>query len=772
MKSVPLNIVKQNRWLMLAGLPGLIIICLFIGGTGSPIASAQLNNSPDLAAPDNLTAIEDDNNAILSWGDPIQPDRPNPSGVSGYRISYGLVGSNNPPAVQLTSERTIQIQPLTNGKAYYASVQAVDDLGNLSAPSQTVTFTGNPARVNSLRERMTGFFDDFDRAAGPLDELKWNQAFSACDDPMMTASFINAQFHAHNMTLSTCDRAQVINRPRATFDFTGRTGTVAFDLDGAVSRSFWYLDFIDAAAGPTDITSHIDPSDAGKGHPGNILRIKQSNNNLEIALVNAAGKESTIAVTNSKPYPPLDWAGFKTIPNLRRHWEIHLSQQKVEITIDGKIVLAEDLALPFSKATLHWNLFSYNTAKQNVPYTLIHWDNFGFDGPAPTIETHNYRAAGYAGQDFLKALDDAPVSLEIKIPDPVAGATSQRLMFTLQMSGFSKYEWASTDKVLINGTAFPIPRPNPVAGEIDNNSPYAMILPLPAGVLKTGSNQITFVTKQSNILNIHTELDFPKSGPVPDFTQPMDIYPELMSHAMPAMPDVGPAVYIEKVGDDSATDGSRYSKKTLKVRGIVPVSFDISNGLAMSAMGKNPGIDKVQLRINKSVVKEWNFANPVPATSLTYDLDTTRYTNGKYEMDVVAFNSGGAISIPNYFEAHAKQGDYYPVYLNISNSKSGQISLPLPETVPTPTVPPASPTVAPVVNLSTVPRTQPAIVTPKESTLTDNPVNYSLLIQIFLGGFCYLLAGEVLRLRRGIKSPSKKTYLFTLITWPISYWRK
>jgi hypothetical protein len=772
MKRVPLNIVKRNRWLIFAGLPGLIIICLFIGGASSPVASAQFKNSPDLAAPDNVQVEEDDNNAILSWGDPIKPDRPNPPGVSGYRISYGLVGSSNPPAVQLTAERTIQIQPLTNGKPYYASIQAVDDMGNLSAPSQTVSFTGNPARVNSLRERMTGFFDDFDLPAGPLDELKWNQAFSTCDDPMMTASFINAQFHAHNMTLSTCDRAQVINRPRATFDFTGRTGTVAFDLDGAVSRTFWYLDFIDAAAGPTDITSHVDPSDAGKGHPGNILRIKQSNNNLEIALVNAAGKESTIAVQNSKPYQSLDWAGFKTIPNLRRHWEIHLSQQKVEITIDGKVVLATDLALSFSKATLHWNLFSYNTAKQNVPYALIHWDNFGFDGPAPSIETHNYRAAGYAGQDLLKAFDDEPASLEIKIPDPVAGATAQRLMFTLQMSGYSKYAWASSDKVLINGTAIPIPRPSPVAGEINSNSPYAMILPLPAGTLKTGSNQITFVTKQSNVLNIHTELDFPKSGPVPDFTQPMDIYPEQMAHAMPGMPDVGPAVYIEKVGGDSATDGSRYSKKTLKVSGIVPVSFDISNGPAMSAMGKNPGIAKVQLRINKSVVKEWNFANPAPATSLTYDLDTTRYTNGKYEMDVVAFNSGGAISIPNYFEAHARAGDYYPIHLNIFNSKSGQIGLPLPETVPTPTVQSATPTAAAVVNLATVPRTQPGVVAPEKSNSTDNLNNYSLLFQIFLGCFCYLLAGEVLRLRKGLKSPSKKTYLLRLITWPISYLRK
>jgi hypothetical protein len=659
----------------------------------SPVQAAG-ETLATLPVPDKLAVEEDDNNAVLSWGDPIKPDRPNPANVTGYRISWGLAGSSAAPTVQLTSERIIQLQPLTNGQTYQAQVQSVDGSGNISAPSQTVTFTGTPARVNALRSRMTGFFDDFNQVAGPFDELKWNQAFSACNDPAMSASFINSQFHAHNMELSGhCDRAQVVNRPRATFDFTGRTGTVAFDLDGLTSRSMWYLDLIDTADGVTDITSHISESGSGVGNPGKVLRIRQNENSLSFQYVDASGVLKTIADTNWKPYPPLDWAGFKTVPNMRRHWELHISQQQIEVTINGKVVLATAFNLPFSQATVHWTAFSYNTSKHNVPYALVHWDNFGFDGPAAPLETHNYRAAGYAGRDLIEAVRNVPVATSINIPDKVSGALAQRLMFTLQMKDFSAYQWSASDKVVVNGRAIAVPKPVLTGDGININVPYSVRLELPAGTLITGQNQLSFVMAYSHVLNIHLEVDFAK-GSAPAYTQPAAIYPAQSSMIMPTMTEVGPSVTIATLGNTPATDYGRYTTKVFPVSGTVNVKAKVNHELAMDAMGKNPGISRVQIRLNKSPIYELDLGTPgAPATNIAYNLDTTRFADGNYQLDVVAFNPGGAVSIPNYFEAHAAAGDYYPIYLNISNSGNT-----VPATTPTTALPTRTPlptTVAP-----------------------------------------------------------------------------
>ena len=60
----------------------------------------------------------------------------------------------------------MQLQPLTNGQPYVARVQSIDSAGHLSAFSPTISFTGTPARVDALRARMNGFFDDFNLPAG------------------------------------------------------------------------------------------------------------------------------------------------------------------------------------------------------------------------------------------------------------------------------------------------------------------------------------------------------------------------------------------------------------------------------------------------------------------------------------------------------------------------------------------------------------------------------------------------------------------------------
>lgn len=738
-----------------------------------------------LPIPDNLKVVEDDNNAILTWGDEIKPDKPNPPGVTGYRVTWWLESSSDNPIVQLTSERIIQIQPLTNGQKYQVQVQSVDSMGGLSKPSQLITFTGNPDRVNLLRSQMTGFFDDFNLPSGPFDELKWNQAFSACNDPMMSSSFINAQFHAHNMELSgNCDRAQIINRPRATFDFTGRTGIITFDMDGLTSRSIWYLDLIDKAVGITDINSHVNESGDGEGTPGNVLRIRQNDDRVDLQYVNATGTLTTLATTDSQPYPSLDWIGVITVPNVRRHWEVHVSQHNIEIFVNGKLVLASDLNLPFSQATIHWNAFSYNTAKHNVPYALLHWDNFGFDGPAPTTETHNYITAGYAGRDLLEAVNNVPVGSNINIPDSVDGAVAQRLMFTLQMRDYSEYKWDPNDKVVVNGRDIAVPKPK-IASDVQGTGisiiqPYSVVLDLPAATLKTGQNQLSFVMASANLLNIHLELDFAK-GSAPTYTQPSVINPDQRAHVMLSMPEVGPAILIDKLDAIDATDYGSYTTKIFPLSGVVSVDISANNDLAMKAMGKNPGISKVQLRLNKMVIYE---ADPkdAPAFKQVYALDTTKYSNGEYDLDVVAFTKTGAISIPDYFEALGVAGAYFPLKISINNPTSGQIVIPVTKIDPTPGasmtmthgadhpgMTTGSASTKPVVN-SNIPgaTSQAGSTLANQSTKINIPQSLRLLLLIIV---VYLVVGVLLSLTKGTLRVLNIKSLLNIFIWPLRFIR-
>ncbi|HEX2909274.1 MAG TPA: PA14 domain-containing protein [Chloroflexia bacterium] len=680
--------------------------------TGS--ASAAPATLATLPIPAQLAAEEDDNNAILTWnGGPIRPDRSEPAGVGGYRVSWGVAGqplSN----VQYTQYRILQIQPLTNGVQYQAQVQSVDMTGNLSAPSATISFTGNPARVNALRARMTGFFDDFNRPAGAMDELKWNQAYSRCNSESYNSSFINTQFHAHNMISDLrCDRGQVVNRPRATFDFTGRTGTIAFDVDGAHRRDSWYLDL---APQLTDITANI-ADDENAGVPSHMLRIKQSGDVIELFWLQPGSAPVRLAVTDNTTFSSLEWIGLNTISNVRRHWEVKVSQSQIQIFINGKLVLASGLSLPFSKATVQWTQFSYNTPKANEPYSLLHWDNFGFDGPAPTVETHNYRTDGYGGKDFVIASNFAPVTKQINIPDSLAGATAQRLMFTLQQTDYSDYIWSPNDRVIINGKSFAIPKPVKVDGSaalIDYIRPYSEIVSLTPGTFITGINQVQFVTQDSHILNIHAEIDFPK-GQAPAYTQPDKIYP---TSTMPPMPEVGMGATLENFGNTSIDFQGKVDEPTAQqvfaLNGVVPITFKVQGEVSMIAMGKNPGAAKVQVRLNKFVLFEQDL-NGAPFSELTYNFDTTKYRNGQYQLDVVAYTASGTPSIPDYYMGVTKNGDYYPARININNAVSGTLTPGAPpDTTVAATTAPVTTTNAPA---TTAPATTVAATTAPATTV-------------------------------------------------------
>ncbi len=723
-------------------------------------AKAAGTTLASLPVPTGVQAVSDDMNAILTWnGGPDRPDRPDLTGATGYKISWGLAGQPL-TNVQVTTERILQLQPLINGQPYQVSVQSVDNLGNVSNPSAPITFTGSNARVAALRAKMTGFFDDFNLPAGAPDELKWNSANSGCNDAAHSAFFINTQFHAHSLIGTTeCDRGQMISRPRGTFDFTGRTGAITFDFDGEFRRGHWYLD---VQQNFMDISGHVNlESESVASNPSNVLRFHQNEQSLGISYIDGQGMEKTLAKTDWNPYPPLDWAGLNLVPNVRRHWELQISQSSATIVIDGKAVLKAPLNLPFSKATVLWNEFGYNTAKTNEEYILGHWDNFGFDGPPSNTETHNYRTAGYGGSDFTEVVGGS-VKREINIPDQLNGATAQRLMFTMQMKT-TAWGYNPGDKVLVNGTPFAIPQPTGVVAGfqlISNISPYSMVMALPGGVLKTGINTFEFFFASGGITNVHTELDFTK-GAAPAYTQPYQVYPIT---TVPTMPDIAPGASFQSVSTNKIEFVGQVSQGAnnpiFPVSGKVSVQAIAHNEIAFQGSGKNPGIARVELWLDHKPIWTQDTGG-TPVFNLNYTLDTTLFPNGQHELFFVAFNPKGTISLPDYFQSDTKSGDYYPVKINITNT--GVNSKPLPPTAtplpptatPTPVLRVGTPTPTPIVKPTQVPTTAPA--TTKVPTV---PVSTTWQFKSAVSGS--MVAGSLLTINSNFTSPNLATGPFQL----------
>jgi hypothetical protein len=565
-----------------------------VAGTVDPVIVTSLGQ------PQNVKAFVDDKVATITWDKPA-----NANGIVGYYVRWGKKSAGTLTDTKQTVYTITQIQPLENNVEYTVTVQSVQGTlvkkpttseqggsdtyavanGNVSNPV-TISLTPSSARVDAMRSRLTGFFDDFNISAGGFDETKWNHATTACVGAGEDGQFINGQFHAHNMARSTCDRAGNISKPRGIFDITGKTeanpGQIEFDIDGVSQpRDVWYIDIIPADARkngmPLDLTSHNDLFDADTEDPGRMIRVTQyadklvfhyyDGNNQPHSIsqakilcgtwdnvaslqdCNVTGKQST----EFSPLPPIN-APLNIIPNVRRHWVIQFSAQKLKVYIDGALIAEGVTPALFSNITkyqIHSTLFTYNTGKQFTgvgPTTsMLHWDNFGFNGPAQSLVTHNYIDGGATGTTPLlgrgtvaNKVPSGNRTTKIPIPDPIGSPVGQaKLMFTVQPFGYTSYSWSSGNTVTVNGKSYPVPNPalnmnNPKSGPLAET-----YVPLPMGVLinpadlKQGLNDISF-NLGSDILNAHIELDYNKTN-VPAFTQPRAIFSNLTAAISPTM---------------------------------------------------------------------------------------------------------------------------------------------------------------------------------------------------------------------------------------------
>lgn len=647
-----------------------------------PVLAARAA-APDevLVTPTGVAVTEDDHNAILSWnGFPVE-DAGSDS-VTGYRVTWGRAGAPRSAQV-LTTRGTAQLQPLVNGVGYEAEVAAIGADGRMSIPSEVVRFTGDPGRVATLRSTMNGFFDDFSRPTGFPDAARWNIATSACNTPRFDGFFVNAQFHVHNeLSSGPCQKAQSVSRPRAVFDFTGRTGTIRFDLDGAQRSDQWYLDLLPNLA---DITGQVGVEDGlnkvgdrskDRHGPGGYLRLHQSGPEVEVIWIDNAGYEHLLARGDTEA------AGVPLVPNVRRPWEVRINRDHVDLTIGGKaVVSAEGLNLSYSRAHLLWNALSYDTrGNSNEAAFLLHWGNFGFDAPVggSSPVTHDYTDGSLrVAPPFLT---DATLARSINIPDPIEGATAARLMLTLQADPSGGYEWSPDDRVSVNGTVLGVPEPTGArlasTDLVTEESPYSLVLPLSAATLQQGSNAVVVSMHLAQVLNLHLEVDFP-AGYSGTYTVPARLAGHADATATPAPIKVGPGVTMNSVGRDKtdkllAGPAVEAARRSLVVAGRQEVDVDYQEEAALNGTGRIEGVSRLEFLIDGRVVETRRTDLQVgsPAGSARFGLDTTRLSEGRHTIEVRAVDVNGTLSIPDYEASATVSGESRPLHIEVRNHPS------------------------------------------------------------------------------------------------------
>ena len=627
--------------------------------------------SDAVPTPTSIQADADERVARLRWNEFPQWPSANPEGVYGYRISWGPKGGPLTNHV-LAAEPLCQLEPLLPGSRYEAQIVALDHLGRASAATPRFAFEPNPARVQGLRDTMNGFFDDFDLPEGAPDERKWNVAWSMNNESARNGFFVTPRHHAHTTLRSFhADRAQAIARPRTPFDFTGRTGTIVFDFDGVLRRDHWYLDLM---TNRIDITSHVNAGGSGRGDPVNTLRFRQSGSKVEIVWIGPTGEENVLADSGWD----LVAHGVQLVKHVRQPWKVYVSRTNASVWINGRRVVETPLNLPFENAWIHFSLFSYNSEKSNFEQSMADWDNFGFDAPtgAPRIVTHNYTTRVATGAEYLRLFNHQAAAEIIRIPDALTGATAARLMFTMQMMPHDYYAWSTNDRVSLNGTWFPIPRPR--SGALPDTSlvgvlqPWTVEIPIDPASLVIGDNTLEFRMGSSGAANIHIEVDYP-AGTEPAYTQPNTAW-GASPRPTPPKARIGPSVYLARVnttetwpfmsGPYQGSDDS-----DLSADGLLTFDITISEENRINGVGVYAGIARVEMLLDGEVIEtrrtdvDW----PTPGGDHSFTLDSRRLSNGLHRVAFRAWNSEGDPSVPDHFEANASSGQVRPVHLTIAN---------------------------------------------------------------------------------------------------------
>src|SRR5688500_12343809 len=238
----------------------------------------------------------------------------------------------------VTANRRVQLQPLVNGAPYLVRVERIDALGRVISQPQLLRFDGGDGtRVDALRASLT-HFDDFNLPLGAADETLWNNDAVTATDARFNLFFINDQYHAHTLhgtrVDNTGDRSQTSQRFRKALRIEpeGRR-RIVFDMDSPLSpRSVWYLDLNPVR---TDLTGHADffDTEGATGLPAGMLRLRAQFQSFSVSLIGMDGASHQIASVD------MEAAGRQAVSNVRRHFEVRVGTDGIEVSIDGREVI-------------------------------------------------------------------------------------------------------------------------------------------------------------------------------------------------------------------------------------------------------------------------------------------------------------------------------------------------------------------------------------------------------------------------------------------------
>ncbi len=623
------------------------------------------------------------------------------------------------PRRLVTANRRVQLQPLANDTPYRVRVERINSLGEIISLPRLLAFDGGDgARVAALRSSLT-WFDDFNLPMGPADEKLWNNAVNTSTDPRFNLFFINDQLHAHTLhgtrVDNTGDRSQTSQRFRKPLRIeNGVRRRIVFDMDSPLSpRSVWYLDLNPVK---TDVTGHADffDEEGALGLPAGMLRLRAQFQTFSVSLIGMDGASHRIAEVD------MEAIGRQAVSNVRRSFDVRVGTDGIEVSIDGLAAINASFApytLPAGDYEPLWIGFGYNTPKDGVPYYLLHWDNFGFDGPSVEPRTvHNY-VTRIAGTDYRKASRgiNAFPTFNVMIPDDlrptVAGATAEAwLVLTYQMGDYSAFSLAPGDHVRVNGgTSLALP------GRVNNSVPLVPDLlawHVPSTVrirlgdlvqggaspLVVGNNSFQFFAENTGILNVHVEVSYPP-GSAPAYTPPSAIHPFPM-HA--DLPRFGPPARFERIGNTAIGEQHLIGDEPpvrITVGGVVPLTVVTGNrsyadwapdlmlvpvnSTEVWSTGGTTGISKVEVFLrrvgtgtgpgDRILLIETARDAPTPHGRYARTVDTTGLANGDYEIFVQATTPSGLRSHPSYgnethlWDAADLSGAYYPIQIRIAN---------------------------------------------------------------------------------------------------------
>jgi len=348
--------------------------------------------------------------------------------------AYGTVASGHHAGHTSLTRHMQQIAGLQPGTPYHFRVRTSDsmDMANplLSADQTFTTFTGDSGDCGGRTN--VAFCDTFDVAhpggrGGDLNESRWSFSRAGSDSnpnggvlfrwlpvdvqfcrdtkrdvlPDADSFFCGTEFNeSHHWMEAFTDTGYTYNsaRIKQVFDFTGRTGTVFFDLDAKVTQGHgWWPEFF-----LTDEPTNLPHNHVMSLYPRNALHINLGRTCGQMVgpgtIMNGGGvgyiahiRNHALVQDNIQPNEADCIATATDAPN---RFEIRVNTNRVEVWASDaspdhavtiprfrKIASLDNINLPFSKGYVHFQHAEYSAAKDGNGPTTYHWDNMGFDGP-------------------------------------------------------------------------------------------------------------------------------------------------------------------------------------------------------------------------------------------------------------------------------------------------------------------------------------------------------------------------------------------------------